>query len=363
MVGNPKQASPDDETSSITCNLNGDTLYVGGNGPGNYSKIQDAIDNATNGDTVYVYNGTYAEGVIVDKTINLVGEDRNTTIIDSTNINDHTVHITLGADGVTLSGFTIKNDEIDPYAISVYICSDNNIITHNIINNREGIIMEEYSSRNIISNNIINAWIHGIMLEYSNDNIISTNTITNTTDGAIDLLYSLNNSITENILVDNKFGIFLILFSHDNIISGNIISNEFTGISCSKCDRNTISKNIISNNSDWGIRIDLSLNNNVSRNHIINNGKGISIAYSLKNNIYENNFIDNEKEASWQYTVLEYVLFPFRNKWERNYWDGSRKFPKPIFGMLYFGAIGNLPLLMPCFQFDWHPAQEPYEVK
>ena len=31
---------------------NGDTLYVGGTGEGNYTKIQDAIDNASNGDRV-----------------------------------------------------------------------------------------------------------------------------------------------------------------------------------------------------------------------------------------------------------------------------------------------------------------------
>jgi len=46
-------------------------LYVGGSGPGNYTKIQDAIDNATSGDTVFVYNGVYYENVIVNKTINL----------------------------------------------------------------------------------------------------------------------------------------------------------------------------------------------------------------------------------------------------------------------------------------------------
>ncbi len=48
------------EQSSITTS-NGKTLYVGGSGPGNYTKIQDAIDNASDGDTVFVYNGTYHE--------------------------------------------------------------------------------------------------------------------------------------------------------------------------------------------------------------------------------------------------------------------------------------------------------------
>ena len=39
----------------------GNTLYVGGSGEGNYTKIQDAINNASDGDTVFVYNGTYYE--------------------------------------------------------------------------------------------------------------------------------------------------------------------------------------------------------------------------------------------------------------------------------------------------------------
>ena len=35
---------------------NGKTLYVGGSGEGNYTKIQDAIDDASDGDTVFVFN-------------------------------------------------------------------------------------------------------------------------------------------------------------------------------------------------------------------------------------------------------------------------------------------------------------------
>ena len=60
----------------------GDTLYVGGSGEGNYSKIQDAIDNSSNGDTVYVYNGIYYEFILINKQITLRGEDKNNTIIE-----------------------------------------------------------------------------------------------------------------------------------------------------------------------------------------------------------------------------------------------------------------------------------------
>jgi len=59
------------------------TLYVGGTGPGNYSTIQSAIDDASSGDTVFVYNGTYYEHINVDKSIWLIGESNESTCINS----------------------------------------------------------------------------------------------------------------------------------------------------------------------------------------------------------------------------------------------------------------------------------------
>ncbi len=80
------------------------TRYVGGSGLGNYSKIQDAIDNATAGDTIRVYAGTYYENVIVNKTVTLIGNGTTNTIINGSGKDDG-IHIL--ADWVNVSGFTI----------------------------------------------------------------------------------------------------------------------------------------------------------------------------------------------------------------------------------------------------------------
>ena len=86
----------------------GNTLYVGGGGSGNYSNIQDAIDNASDGDTVFVFDDSspYYENLIVTKGIFLIGENKDTTIIDGSG--DSNV-IYIDADNVFVSGFTIQN--------------------------------------------------------------------------------------------------------------------------------------------------------------------------------------------------------------------------------------------------------------
>lgn len=67
------------------------------------SSIQDAINNASPGDTIVVYSGTYNENVVVDKALKLVGINNPT--INATNPSGNAVSIT--GSGVVLTGFTI----------------------------------------------------------------------------------------------------------------------------------------------------------------------------------------------------------------------------------------------------------------
>ena len=321
---------------------NGNTLYVGGSGEGNYSKIQDAIDNASNGDTVFVYNGTYYENIVVDKTINLIGEDKNKTSIDGQG-NGNVVEIY--AQLTTLSGFSIKNNNNETLRDGIVIFSNNNIV----INNK-------------ILNNSIGITVWGI------NNTFSYNKISENFKG----LYVLNssNNIIENIIYSNEgFGIDLGM-STCNIILKNEISNNRNGISLSYSDNNTISYNFIWNNSE-GIPNYKSHNNNFSYNHIfLNEFDGIDLYESNKNIIYKNNFSNNRQSIKIYGSDNNVILCnnfyhnrlnPFfqkcnDTKWDGNYWDRPRNLPKLLFGLKgYFG-------LFPWLNFDRHPAKEPYEI-
>ncbi|MGC9308367.1 MAG: hypothetical protein ACP5FL_06275, partial [Thermoplasmatota archaeon] len=71
-----------------------------------FDVIQDGIDAVAENGTVYVANGTYYENVIVNKTIDLIGEDRNGTIIDGGG-NGNVVFTSV--DWVNISDFYICN--------------------------------------------------------------------------------------------------------------------------------------------------------------------------------------------------------------------------------------------------------------
>ena len=135
-----------------------DILYVGGYGSGNYSTIQDAIDAASNGNTVFVYSGIYYEDVIINKSINLFGEDKENTIVNG-NGGEFVFNITT--DYVNVSGFTIQNGSL---GIEIFSGS-NNIITDNIVkdNSNYGISVYGLSNDSIIyHNDFINNAIHAM---------------------------------------------------------------------------------------------------------------------------------------------------------------------------------------------------------
>ena len=78
-----------------------------------YSTITDAINNAVNGDTILVGAGLYNESLIINKSITLVGDGKETTII-SGNLTGDVIYVSV--DYVTITGFTIQNAGTELYS-------------------------------------------------------------------------------------------------------------------------------------------------------------------------------------------------------------------------------------------------------
>jgi parallel beta-helix repeat protein len=206
--------------------IDGDILYVGGSGPGNYTNIQDAINNARDGDTIFVYSGEYPANIIIDKSIILIGENREKTIIQ-----DAGDGIFVFADGVTITNLTITHCGGFWDRAGIYVASyDNTICYNNIINNDilNGIYLEHASNNNIHNNLIENCQYNGIKLAYSNHNSINGNMISNNRGIGIILHDSSNNNISLNSVARSFWGgINIYDNSNNNILChNNLIENE-----------------------------------------------------------------------------------------------------------------------------------------
>jgi len=257
-------------------NLDGNILYVGGTGPGNYSKIQDAIDNAYEGDTIYVYSGIYFENVVVDKSIILQGEDRETTVIDGMK-RGHVIQIS--ADNVKISGFTIQNGGGDHYFDGIYLISSHNIIENNIIqyNRDAGIEFSSASHNKIIGNHIQNNGYNGISIWGGDIHIFK---------GFLHIpIYSTNNNITLNVISNN---------THSGIYLASDVAKTF-----------------------------------IDMNQFENNEISVAPMHTIFNKITRNNFMGSD--PFFQSGI---------NEWDSNYWGEPLSSPKKISGRIgYIGWI------------------------
>jgi len=132
----------------------GNWLYVGGSGLGNYTKIQDAINDAVSGDTVFVYDDSspYKEAITVNKAIMVQGENWETTFLQG--------GLGIITNNVTINGFTVSNG-----GVRIYDSSNNIVENCYIMGNGQGLLLRGKSGNNCIRNcsfrfnELNNVWI------------------------------------------------------------------------------------------------------------------------------------------------------------------------------------------------------------
>jgi parallel beta-helix repeat protein len=294
------QIASDDEPLEIQPR----TWIVDDDGPADFSSIQQAIDSplVNDGDTIFVYNGTYYEHVTISKSISLIGENRSTSIIDGSR-NGTTIFVIT--DYVNIRGLTIQNGYHIPhvtYGIKVgewnYGCS-NVTINGNIISNNDQGIFFYYSSNGSVTNNIIFNNFQGISIVLSYNNYIAGNSLFNNEAGVAIGSHANSNVIRDNEMCENSYCGVTVGWSSGNEIVGNTLSsNNIAGIRLDASNNNTIIRNTITSSMRDGIVLFGSNNNTIIMNELIRNKwDGIAAWYSNANVVYHNNFQDNAKQA------------------------------------------------------------------
>jgi len=204
----------------ISVNADPDVIYV----PTDYPTIQEAINAAISGDTIFVYSGTYKEHIVVNKSVSLVGEGRDSTIVDGDGTG--TV-VSIIASHVSIRGFTIKRSGRGLYNSGIFVNqSDSNDISQNTLSDSNNGINLYYSADNVVSSNRIINNKDGIALYFSSDNVVSSNWITNNGNG-IGLYFSADNLVYGNTIIDNYHGLYVVLYSRNNTIYCNNFDNTY----------------------------------------------------------------------------------------------------------------------------------------
>jgi len=321
---------------TVTITETGNNSYIVDNeGDGNFTTIQEAIDNATNGDIIWVYSGNYSGNIKINKTLDIIGIDQeylngndtgNPYIWGGETYIEHTT-------AVLFSNFSLLGDP-DKDKIKIESANDSYIL---------------------------NCSADYLLLYYS-DGISVKNCEFNTKFdyfAGISLYVSSNNLITDNICIGGateknyNTGICLQASDNNQLLNNTCIAENSNGtdsaIYLSSSKGNKINGNLCWE-SDIGIKLEDSNSNYISGNNItMNKNKGVFLILSNNNEIVQNNFIENLEHASFKKCKS--------TTWNENYWDDLTFSPK-----LIFGTIGPIFGLIPWINIDWAPATEPYEI-
>jgi len=243
------------------------TWIVDDDGPADFHTIQEAINAGGDGDTVFVRDGTYYEHIVVNKTLTLIGEDRNSTIVDGTS-NGEIMYV--WADNVTISNFTLQNAGFGTYgAVAVRSLFANAQICNNtLIDNRHGVAVESGAINVTVSGNLI----YNKQPSYA--------------DGV--RLFSSETTVADNMVVNESTGIGLD-WAYDNVISNNTVVNSYIGIGAGNPSyNNTFSENTVLGNI-YGFLIAI-YNSKFFHNNIVNNNVQVAFYDSSYANIWDNGF-------------------------------------------------------------------------
>lgn len=248
--------------------------------PADFRTIQEAINAASSGDTIFVRSGTYRENPVVNKSLSLIGESTAQTTIIGTSYGKT---VTVNASKVTITGFTIQGFGGVPF-------QPNNVVV---------CLVNRASFGNNISRNIIAGDGYGIVLAGFNHNVDS-NYVTSNGFSGIYTNGSSNNVITRNNVTGGKTGICLAYPSSNNILRNNSMTGDNLNLHVIGYDILSFTNDIDTSNTVNGRPVYYWINKEnlvvpsdaaavylinctgikVDKLHLVSNGQGVLLAFS-----------------------------------------------------------------------------------
>ena len=283
--------------------------------PDDYPTIQEAINNANDGDTVYVRAGTYFENVVVNKTVSLVGENRENTIIDGNGTYWGVMKVT--ADNTLVTGFTVKNS--NRFGIQIWKSFGNTIKENYVTDTFYGIRLDQSTNNSMIGNIVKSNSFMGILLSNSKNNILRYNEMADNPQNfgvwsisIHDFISDVDNSNTVNgkpiyywvnqhdSQIPADAGVVIVVNSTSIVVKNLTLTNNDHGVYFAYTTSSSIESNAVTN-STYGIDLFHSFNNTISGNMVSDNTLGVSMRFTSDNNIVRNNTIATNSNGIYLY--------------------------------------------------------------
>jgi hypothetical protein len=297
--------------------------------PDDYPTIGAAIENASDGDTIYVKMGTYEETttLTVNKSISLIGEATANTILNlkppfgeikwfyPSGEAEYGYYdgMRIISDNVKISGFTIVCN-----TSSIAVSGSGIQITNN--NLATSIFFLQGDHRSVIGNTI------KYIYSESDDTLIANNTL--------DSLFSHGSNVRlEKNLVFSGF-----MFDSNHWVEGNVIIGHGMAI------------------RGYG--------NTVFNNTVLNTEIAVNFGMDAANNtIFHNNFINNTRKVQ----MSSLLRNPYVAVWDRgygiggNYWsDYLSKYPNAT--EIDGSGFGDTPYAIDAYNKDNYPLMRPVDI-
>lgn len=323
-------------------------------GPGgSFTDPAAAIAKAAIGDTVRVSAGTYIGSLVIAKRIVLTGDTG--AVIDGGGSGSI---ITLAADSIVFSGFTVRNGgrslDRDDAAIKLIKCTGCRVSNNRIEESTHGIYLVETTAAVIADNEIAGDSLraearrgNGIHLFNSGRNTLSGNSVRNTRDG-IYFSFSNMNRVLANAVTQTRYGLHY-MYSDDNLFEGNQFRRNAAGAAIMFSKRLIFRSNTFEEHIGYraygvllqtsegviaegnriqgnlvGIFFDNSVKNLFRANIVTGNGTGVDMLTSAENNIFTDNVITNNRTAVR--TARGGGINSWAHEGRGNYWGDRRIF-------------------------------------
>ena len=227
-----------------------------------YPTIQSAIDAplTSKGNIILVKKGTCTENITINKSIALVGEDRDQTIIDG---NQTRTVIRVIASNVLIQNITVKNG-----ITGIFVDHSNNthIINSNVVNCISDKTMAFYEYQ------------QGIRVQYSFNCVIRNNVIANNAVTGVLITDSSNFTVSSNQVYHNgnssySYGLNANASSYGLIAYNNVYENKWDNIGLGYGSTNcTILGNNVTGFTVFGVWVDYGSEDNIFYgNNVANN--------------------------------------------------------------------------------------------